>query len=117
MQKSLKQVSVKSSFVETEWLDHLGIPMEWRQIKISIGNSHFFVDAYDPTTNTVYEFHGDFWHGNPEVFHPYKINKVAKKTFGNLYKATLKKENILKNAGYNVISIWESDWKRSKLNE
>lgn len=115
MQKGFKQTFVTASFAETEWLDSLNIPMEWRQIKISVGDTYFFVDAYDPATNTVYEFHGDFWHGNPKIFHPYKINKVAKKTFGKLYSATLKKENILKSAGYNIISIWEDDWNRSKL--
>lgn len=29
-----------------------------------------------------------------------------------IYQKTLKKEQELKNAGYKVISIWESHWKK-----
>jgi hypothetical protein len=104
-----------TSFAETEWLDSLQIPMDCRQIKIIIGNQYYIVDAFDSETNTVYEFHGDYWHGNPSIFHPYKINKQAGKTFKKLYTLTMEKEENLKRAGYKVISIWESDWNRSKL--
>ena len=42
MQKGFKQTFVTASFAETEWLDSLNIPMEWRQIKISVGDTYFF---------------------------------------------------------------------------
>ena len=70
-----------------------------------IPNSRYKADGYAENINTIFEFHGDFWHGNPEVFHPYKINKVAKKTFGNLYKATLKKENIFSLGAGSMTSV------------
>lgn len=97
--------------MEKEWLDSIEVPLEYRQVQIKIANKWYLVDAYDPNTNTVYEFYGDYWHGNPKIYNPYKINKKTNKTFIKLYKDTLEKEKILKQAGYKVISIWESDWK------
>ena len=36
---------------------------------------------------------------------------MNKKTFGSLYQKTLEKEKELKQLGYNVIYIWEKQWK------
>jgi CTP synthase (UTP-ammonia lyase) len=61
---------------------------------------------------------GDFWHGNPLRFDPKDMNKKAGKTFGELYQKVIDKENEFKNAGYNIVSIWELDWKNmKKINE
>ena len=68
------------------------------------------VDGYDPKTNTVYEFHGDFWHGNPVVYNPSDINNKNKKTFGQLYQETIDKENRIRQNGYNLVVIWENDF-------
>jgi hypothetical protein len=75
-------------------------------------NKHFKLDGYDSKTNTVYEFNGDYWHGNPKKYNWNDINKINKKTFLELYLDTLNKEQLLINAGYNIISIWESDYKK-----
>jgi hypothetical protein len=99
---------------ETEWLDELGIPNEYRQKTLSVDSRRCRVDAYDPTTNTVYEFYGDYWHGNPKLYKKSALNKSVDKTYGQLYKDTMKREKLLKKAGYKVISIWEHDWKESK---
>jgi hypothetical protein len=96
---------------ETKWLDFYSIPKEYRQYKIKINNKHFKVDGYDPLTNTIYEYYGDYWHGNPNKYNPNEINKRCKKTFGELYEETLQREKILKENGYNVVAIWENDLK------
>jgi len=96
---------------ETKWLDENNILKENRNIKIKVGSEYFIVDGFDPLTNTIYEFNGDFWHGNPKKYKPEDINKVSGKTFGELYKLTIKKEKKLKQHGYNVVSIFESDFK------
>jgi hypothetical protein len=72
------------------------------------------IDGYDPKTNTVYEFLGDYWHGNPEKYDKLKVNKSTKKLFGELYENTFKMLNKVKCLGYNVKYIWEADWKRFK---
>lgn len=104
---------------ETKWLNILNIPLSYRNKTIMINDRRFNVDAYDPQTNTVYEFYGDYWHGNLKVYKSYDFNKNSKKTFGELYNDTVEKEMILRNS-YNVISVWESDFKskeKDKYNE
>jgi hypothetical protein len=73
------------------------------------------VDGYDPTTNIVYEFHGDVYHGNLEVFdeddtcHPFDRTITA----GELFEKTaLRMKNISKVAS--IIYIWEKDYKNGK---
>lgn len=61
-------------------------------------------------SNTIYEFYGDYWHGNPNIYNPKHINRNNKKSFGILYSETIYRENTLKSMGYNVISIWENDF-------
>jgi hypothetical protein len=98
------------SYVEVEWLDSINVSKQNRHKVIWIDQKRYNVDAYDPTTNTIYEFYGDYWHGNPAKFSARKINERSKKTFGALYKDTMKREQVLIKAGYKVISIWENDW-------
>jgi hypothetical protein len=97
---------------ETAWLDSLNVPNdpEHRQVRIKIDNKIFKIDGFSPETNTIYEFDGDYYHGNPKKYPPNKVNPTNKKTFGELYARTLNKQSILKTAGYTVISIWESDY-------
>jgi len=93
---------------ETEFLDYLHIPntKENRQKRINL----FRIDGFDSKTNTIYEFLGDYWHGNPKKFNHNDINTHAKKTFGELYQFTLNKFKILKENGYTIKYIWWSDW-------
>ena len=75
-----------------------------------IPNTKFKVDGYCKENNTIYEFYGDYWHGNPEIFIPCNFNKKNDKKFGKLYLDTLKREKIIIELGYNIITIWEYDW-------
>lgn len=67
------------------------------------------VDGYCHQTNTVYEFHGDFWHGNPIKYQPQDINPVSRKTYGDLYQKTIQRDQHIRNLGYNLIVKWETD--------
>lgn len=98
---------------ETQWLDSLGVPTELRNkyMKLNTGR-RILPDAYDPITNTVYEFHGDFWHGNPSIYSATDINPRNKSTYGELYKKTVAREELIKQSGYNLITIWEYDFKK-----
>ncbi len=91
---------------EVLFLDSLNILLEYRQYRIG----RYLVDGYDPITNTVYEFSGDYWHGNPSVFNPNDMNKRCKLTYGELYKKTIKKFDDLIKLGYKVKYIWENDY-------
>ena len=92
---------------ETKWLTENNIPEEYRQHTI-IGKSgkFYIVDGFNVETNTVYEFNGSFWHGNPEFYKEDEIHPITGTTFGFLYQKTLSKERDILDAGYNYISVW-----------
>ncbi len=98
------------SKVETEWLDHHNIRPEYRQFRIVVNDKLYRVDGYNPNTNTVYEFWGDYWHGNPSKYDNFDIHPVIKKPYGELYNDTMVKKDAIISAGYNLIDVWESDW-------
>jgi len=38
------------------------------------------------------------------------MNTKVKKTFGDLYENTLNREELIRNLGFNLVVVWESDW-------
>ena len=77
------------------------------------GLDSYFVDGYDPSTRTVYEFHGCLYHGCPRCYPTGTLSKhyaVPDHTMKELYRATLSKRLTLLRAGYTVIELWECEW-------
>lgn len=77
-----------------------------------INGKKFVPDGYDIVTNTIYEFYGDYWHGNLDIYNGDNINKNNNKTFKLLHSETLDRERFLRENGFTVISIWENEWKK-----
>jgi len=75
--------------------------------EVKIFGTPFFADGYCEETNTVYEFYGDYWHGNPNLFDDEKAK--------NRFEATTARENQIKKLGFNLISIWEEDFKNERF--
>jgi len=69
------------------------------------------VDGYHAESKTIYQFHGDFWHGNLDCYSPGTYNPVAKRTMGELNIRTMKKDDEIRLLGYNLVIIWESEWR------
>lgn len=111
--KGCSQCSHTISKPSQLWLNQLNIPKNYREIKLKLNGILYKLDAYDPINKIVYEFNGDFWHGNPELYGLNDINPIAKKTFGELYRKTLEKKENLERHGFKVISIWESEFRRN----
>jgi hypothetical protein len=111
----------KYSHPQIQWLTFIS---EFKKIQIqhaenygefSIPETKFKADGFCKETNTIYEFHGDFWHGNPKIYSGEKINPISKKTFGELYQSTMIREKQIKELGFNLVVMWESDW--NKINK
>jgi len=106
------------SKAQIKWLnfiqikDNICIQHAENDCEFKIPNTRFKADGYCKETNTIYEFHGSYWHGDPKLFNSNDYNKTTNCTFGKLYENTLNKEQILKDMGFNLITIWESDWIR-----
>lgn len=75
-----------------------------------IPGTKYTVDGYIKSTNTVLEFHGDYWHGNPKLYSPADTNERSKTTFGELHRKTIAKREMILGMGYKYEEIWESDW-------
>jgi hypothetical protein len=77
---------------------------------------YYKVDGYAEASNTVYEYHGCFWHGCPKCYEnkPNTINKKNKKSMKQLYNETVKRIDYIKKKGYNVVEMWGCDWKNQK---
>jgi hypothetical protein len=66
------------------------------------------VDGVCEETKTIYEFYGDYYHGNPskysgdDLYHgiPYSIK----------WEKDKKKREAFEALGYTVVTIWESEW-------
>lgn len=101
--------STTVSAVSQKWLSTLGLNLE-KEHKIAHDSGYYVVDGYDHKTNTVYEFYGDYWHGNPSVFDPEQVNTSVDKKFKELYNNTMLREQVLKNLGYQLVTIWESEF-------
>lgn len=83
--------------------------------KVKINNKLIKFDGYCETINTVFELHGNIWHGNPKLYNSMDINPVNKKKYGDLYNKTIEREKMIKENGYNLITIWEDEYLKNKI--
>jgi G:T-mismatch repair DNA endonuclease (very short patch repair protein) len=67
------------------------------------------VDGFCVETNTVYEFHGCYWHGCPKCF-GVVYNHTNEKPMSLLFEDTLRKTQKLRDKGYIVKEMWECDF-------
>lgn len=77
-----------------------------------ISKSRYRADGYCEETNTIFEYHGCLFHGCPLCFNGEDNNPVIGDKNKNLYKKTIEKENFIKSQGYNLVVMWEHDWKK-----
>jgi len=103
------------SKISMEWIDMIKVNHPLLQIEFNIPTTRYYADAFDPDTNTIYEFYGDYWHGNPKRYDSNTINKTTKCTMGELYERTNIRKNKCIELGYRYVEIWESQWTSFKL--
>jgi hypothetical protein len=108
----------KFSKQQLEWLKYHSISYPGI-ITIESSKEYFIedigkIDGFHKETNTVFEYEGDFWHGNPSLFKSSDINPRTKTSYGFLYKKTQERIQKLNKLGYNVIEVWERDWIKGK---
>lgn len=78
-----------------------------------IPNSNYQADGYFKETNTIYEFHGCYYHGCLKCFDIFgkdKINKINKKNMCELYLNTITKDTFIQSQGFNLVTLWEHEW-------
>ncbi len=108
------------SKIQIEWLlfmeSYYGIDIIHKgnpkyEYEYAIPSTKYHADGYHKDTNTIYEFYGDYWHGNIRMYDPDFINIKKDKTMKELLIATAWKEDNIIELGYKLVAIWESEWK------
>ena len=69
--------------------------------------------SYDFTYNKkIIEFNGDFWHANSLYFNHDDIIPVSNITAKEKWEADKKKKELAESYGYEVLVVWESEYKK-----
>jgi G:T-mismatch repair DNA endonuclease (very short patch repair protein) len=102
---------------EIEWIAYLAVSFAGYSLQpqYKVPTTNYAADAFCEELNVVFEYHGDFWHGNPSVYIASDVNPRTGTTFGELYDRTMYKHTKYERLGYKVSAVWESDWKRAKV--
>lgn len=96
------------SKVSIEWLEACARALRLRirhfenAGEFKIPETRFRADGYNARNKLIFEFLGDFWHGNPKVF----SSASAKEK----YDKTIDRVNSLLSLGYTVVYTWERDF-------
>lgn len=104
---------------EMEWLSSMEdlLKIEIRHVdnlgQYRVPGTKYRVDGYHEATRTVFEFYGDAFHGNLNVFRRYQNPNPFNRSLTTIkmYRKTMQREQHLRNLGYKVISIWENEYK------
>jgi len=113
--------SCKFSKVALSWLAHIGrrYRIRIRNAKSKLGEKQFNlkgvtyrVDGFSERHGIIFEFYGDLWHGNKEYGSTRKFSHPFRNLSDReLYNETMRREEKLRNLGFNVLSIWGSEFK------
>lgn len=68
-------------------------------------------DVFIPSLNLIIEYNGDYWHCNPKKYDPDYFNQKKQKTAKELWEYDKNKIDLIKEKGYNLEIVWESDLK------
>lgn len=74
----------------------------------------FYVDFM--FNNKIIEFYGDYYHANPLLYDENKIigSKYCCHMAKDIWKIDNNRINLIKNKGFDVLIIWEKDYKNNK---
>ena len=87
-----------------EKLRSLGISLS-QNVGIKTFNVDILLD-----NKMIVEYYGDLWHCNPAKYCGEDYVRMLKMKASNRWELDRKRLEILVDAGYNVIVIWEKDW-------
>jgi hypothetical protein len=85
---------------------------------ISSEKSFLLYDFTDFKNKKIIEYNGDQYHGNPKIYNendlPHPYNKSKGFTAKCLWEKDKIKIDIAKNKGFDVLTIWDSEYKKNK---
>ncbi len=80
---------------------------------------YYFYDFVITSLKFCVEYNGDCWHANPKKYSqndtPNPFDKT--KTAAEIWEFDKTKNNLLKDLGFDIHYVWESDWKKGNKKE
>lgn len=98
-----------------KWLDALKIKKSSREIILRGKHIPKWVRVDALEGGVVYEFLGDYWHGNPKVYEHKALHAHRQISFGAIYNETIHRLKSIRNSGFNLFCVWENDYKNGAL--
>ena len=110
-----------STKMATEWLEwkaeEMGVRIrhQMNDTEKRIGERRLPVDGFHGPSQTVFQFHGCWWHGhNCYLTKEKEINEKRKKPMAELREETTANSKYIRDQGYNLVEMWECQWRRMK---
>lgn len=80
-----------------------------------IGDRKLPVGGFNAETQTVYQFHGCYWHGHNCALNQGKaFNEKCKRPMAELLAETRANTEYIESKGYNVVEMYECEWREMK---
>jgi len=76
------------------------------------GSKYYIYDI--KVGDKIIEYNGDFWHANPKIYDETFYNRVSKKSAKDIWEKEVHKDKIANDNGFDVLKIWESEYKSDK---
>jgi len=103
-----------NSKIEREFYSYIKENLN-KNVRANIPILNYVVDILHD--KKIIEFYGDFWHANPKIYsgNEYIKSFSINKTANEIWLKDNDRIDSLKKLGYDVLIIWENDWKKNKL--
>ena len=80
-----------------------------------IGGRKLPVDGFHAQTQTVYQFHGCYWHGhNCSLNRGKEFNEKLNKPMAEIREETRANTEYIKSKDCRVVEMWECEWREMK---
>ena len=110
--------SVRMAIEWLEWVAHkerIQIRHQLNNTEKRIGGRKLPVDGFHAQTQTVYQFHGCYWHGHDCSLNRGKeFNEKRNKPMAELLEETRANTEYIKSKGCRVVEMWECEWRDMK---
>ena len=110
--------SVRMAIEWLEWVAHkeaVYVRHQLNNTEKRIGGRKLPMDGFHAQTQTVYQFHGCYWHGHDCSLNRGKeFNEKRNKPMAELLEETRANTEYIKSKGCGVVEMWECEWRDMK---
>ena len=107
---------IEKRLSEEDFKHHIIYAPKCGEFEIPTETGYYFYDFVIPELKYCIEFNGDIWHANPKMFESTDTpNPFSNETAEEIWKHDKEKNDLIKNKGFHLDIIWESDYRNNKV--